>query len=176
MRDEFIDVDPDEALFEEMDPQVAEQLRQLRQGERERQAERAIEHISAVRENTRLSILQAEASIPMFNPADAAYNQRLHDMALSNYAHRYLEVKPGPDGEPQVIGAKAGAPSPLEYLQEQAQELGEVLKAERTHGQLSARRNASRADTGSSSGIVAQNSNSTEAIESRIGDIPLDKF
>ena len=171
---EYVDVEPDEAAFEDMDPQVAEQLRRLRQGERAREAERAIDKIATSRETTRLGVLQAETSIPMFNEADPAYNQRLHAIALSNYAHRYLEVRPGPDGEPQVVGTKEGAPSPLEYLQEQAQEFGEILKAERLNGQMAARRNSARADIGSSN--APRQSSSVDAIESRIGNIPLNKF
>ena len=175
VRGDYIDIDPNEDAYEDMDPQVAEQLRELRQSERAREAERAIERIATVRETTRLGILQAESSVPMFNEADPTYNQTLHNMALSNYAHRYLEVRPGPDGEPQIVGTKEGAPSPLEYLQEQAQEFEGILKAERLSGQMTAQRNSSRADIGSSS-APAPAGNSVGAIESRIGDIPLNKF
>lgn len=176
VRTEYIEVDPDDVNYDDMDPQVAEQLKRLHQSDRERQAERAIEQIAAVRETTRLGIVTAEASIPMFNQADPAYNKALHERALSGYAHRYLVVQPGPDGAPQVVGTKPGAPSPLEYLQQEAQEFGEILKAERVSGQQVARRNLSIADTGSSNGVTQTNSNSHAAIESRIGDIPLDKF
>ena len=175
-REAFIDIEPDEAALEDMDPAVADQIRQLRRNERARDAERAIEQIGAVRENTRLSIMQAEASIPMFNPADKSYNQPLHEEAISNWAHRYLEVEEDSKGNPQVIGVKPGAPTALEYLQEQAKKYEGILKAASLKGQRAAQMNQNRADGRSASAIARGGGNTVSEIESRIGDIPLSSF
>lgn len=176
VKSKYIDVEPDEQAFENMDPDVAEMLRQTRQNERMREAERAIERIASVRDNTRLSILQAESSIPMFNPASDSYDEFFHEEALSGWAHRYAEVANGPDGKPQIVGVKDGAPTPLEYLQTKAPEYEKRLKAAQVRGQQLQRRNVEQADVASSNSITTAKSNSMQSIEDRIGNITLDSF
>lgn len=173
---EYVGVEPDEEALENMDPEVAEHIKQLRQSERARDAERAVERITAVRSNTRLSVMEAETSIPMFNPADKAYNGALHEQALSDWAHRALIVQPDAKGVPQVIGMRAGAPTALEYLQEQAQKFESVLKAASLRGQRAAQMNQNRNTPRSTTSVARSGDNSASAIEARIGDIPLSSF
>ncbi len=173
---EFVDTEPDEQDFEDMDPAVAEQLRELRRNERARKAEAALGQIQTTREQTRLGFMQAESTIPLFNPNSENYNQRLHEMAVSNWAHQYAEIAVDPDGEPQVVGIAQGAPSPLEYLQQVAPEFEAILKSERARGQRATAHNRAVSEAPASSGYSTGGGNSMDAIEKRIGDIPLSEF
>lgn len=175
-KEEYIGVETNEEALENMDPDVAEEIRQLRQSRRADEAERAVERITAMRQDTRSSIMQAETSIPMFNPADKAYNETLHEQALSDWAHRALVVQPDRNGVPQVIGVKPGAPTALEYLQEQASKYESVLKAASLRGQRAAQMNQNRDTARSASSVPRSGGNSTADIEARIGNIPLSSF
>lgn len=170
---EYVGVETDEESLENMDPEVAEHIRQLRQSRREDEADRAIERITTARSNTRLSVMEAETSIPMFNPADKAYNGALHEQALSDWAHRALIVQPDAKGVPQVIGMRAGAPTALEYLKEQATKYEGILKAASLRGQRAAQMNINRNTPRSTSNVGRSGGNSAADIEARIGDIPL---
>lgn len=174
--EKFIDIEDDEESLNDMDPAVADHIRQLRRNERTREAERAIERIGVNRQNVRLDVSQAETSIPMFNPADPAYNEALHQEALSDWAHRSLIVRPDSKGVPQVIGVRPGAPTAQEYLQERAKTYERVLKDASLKGQRAAQLNQNRADARSTSAVSRSGSNSVTDIESRIGDLPLDRI
>lgn len=148
---DFIDVDPDEQDLAEMDEVVAEQIRTLRRNERARLAESAIADAIKSRSEIRSSFEQAETTISLFNPASDAYNQTLHNMALSEWAVRYGEVVTDANGEPQLVGVKDGAPLPYEYLKEIAPRYESILRSERIRGQQTAAINQSRSERPSSS-------------------------
>lgn len=172
----YIDEEPNDQDFEDMDPAVADQLRALRRNERARDAEAALAQVKTVREQTRLGFMQAESSIPLFNPSSDSYNERLHSMAMSNWAHNYAEVAPDANGQPQIVGIVNGGPSPLEYLQQVAPEFEAILKEERARGQRATAHNRAVSEAPVSSGYGTGGGNSMEAIEKRIGDIPLSEI
>ena len=170
---DFINVEPDEQDFEDMDPAVADQLRELRRNERARQAEQALMQVKQTREQTRLSVMQAESSIPLFNPSDPHYNQFLHEEALSEWAHRYAIVAEDANGNPQIVGTHEGAPSPLEYLQTKAPQYEAMIKAERSRGQRSAQRNRANSSGSGSASRSTGSADRMSDLEARIGDVPL---
>ena len=152
--EQYVNVDPNEESYADMEPGVAEQLREVNARQRQQDAERAIEKIENSRESIRLSTMQAEASIPVFNPSSKDYNEELHHKAMQDYALLYLEFTP-PDknGDIHVVGTQDGAPTILEYLTEQASFYDGLVKSAREQGQQIAARNAARSEIQSASSL-----------------------
>lgn len=157
--DKFVNAtdDTDSTDYDLMDPDVAEQLRahnaqmqEVQKYVRHMEAERQIQKLESARENVALGFLQGESSIPLFNPQNKdTYNPQLHEKVQADWANQFLEVSLI-NGEPQVIGIQEGAPTPLEYMQEQATFYQNLLGGAAAKGQAAARKNLGRSETAGS--------------------------
>lgn len=180
--EQYEDMDEAQAKkFQEMD----ELKQKLERQDREREVETAIAQVERAREYTAMSFQQAQTSIPMFNPGDKAnYNEMLHQEATVDWAAAYLETEVATDendqpildesGTPirEIVGVKPGAPSPFDYLSQKADKFKTLLSQASARGQQNAQRNRASSELPSSA-PEKRSGNSFEALEERIGNLPL---
>ena len=168
----------DDSVYQDIEEQsgaeAADNRRKLDNLERrnaEREVSDALGQIEQTRNFIGMNIAQAESSIPLFNPNHEEYNENLHKLALEDWSLASLDTVQDEAGNVHVIGLREGAQTPIEYLQNKASVYGNILKSNAAKAQHSAQRNAQVAAPASSN-VSSTKSNSLQALEDRIGDIP----
>lgn len=171
----------DEEKYQEIAEQdgqaVADTQRRLDEFEmREKQREldeglRQIEHFQS---QIGMEIAQAQNSIDLFNPGKKdSYNESLLQEAQRSWVREHAVMQADENGNVFILGAKDGAPSMYEYLNEKAGFYQDILQKASLRGQQAAQRTAGRADFRAKETSKTKESNSLQALEDRVGDIPL---
>lgn len=171
---ERIAEDLEDVDYGDIPPEAAEQMRQNTLEQKKIQAEMQLQQVELNRDRLVNSFDAAESSIPLFNRGDKAnYNEGLHNFAIEQYEQAYIETAEDANGNPFVIGVRDGAPTPQQYLENLAKTVGGAMTRASAKGQAAARRNYARVEQPSSSEGMSTSDNSIEALEERIGDLPL---